>query len=352
MTDKIIQIKDTESKFSNLENEYNPSIIEWEKAKNNKNKYYAPWLSIANGQKIRLQIKMDWKDKPQKLEWDKEYLHTGILKLPDLSSLSITSSLQNIEIECIGEITEEIEIRVLADGKLAGRLQIVPNKKRKIKVTWCLVDLSGKDSKGRYKDIEALKNKLTQQQINRFIKYLGLSQALVDVEATSTYKKLFLSDLGYNWEKYTKVPNYKYEGKSIINRNDLQYVCQEEYEKKYLNDDNHIVMFLLNKKCPKIKINRKNKTITEEEGQDLGGNAFDLGSKYLMLYEGFHDKTKTITHEILHCLGLRHSFDKEAPHKFKAYKTDNIMCLRNIVIIENPFGNGNGKRYGNIWTRF
>ena len=251
--DKIIQIKDTESKFSNLENEYNPSIIEWEKAKNNKNKYYAPWLSIANGQKIRLQIKMDWKDKPQKLEWDKEYLHTGILKLPDLSSLSITSSLQNIEIECIGEITEEIEIRVLADGKLAGRLQIVPNKKRKIKVTWCLVDLSGKDSKGRYKDIEALKNKLTQQQINRFIKYLGLSQALVDVEATSTYKKLFLSDLGYNWEKYTKVPNYKYEGKSIINRNDLQYVCQEEYEKKYLNDDDHIVMFLLTKNVLKLK---------------------------------------------------------------------------------------------------
>ena len=295
------------------------------KPKTIKNKYYAPWVSIHIGQKVRLQVEMDWKDRPQKLEWDKEFLYPNALKLPDLSQLPIKKGLQNIEIECIGEIKEEIEIRVLADGKVAGRLQFVPNKKRKLKITWCLVDLSGKDKKGRYTDIEALKDKLTQQEINRFVKYLGLSQALIEVEATPTHKELYLNDLGYTWEKYTKIQNYKYEGNSIVNRSALQDDCKKEYEKKYLSDDNTIVMFLFNKRCPKVIRDRKNKTITEIEHQYIGGNAFDLGSKYLMLYKDFDENTKTVTHEILHCLSLQHTFSKDEFHKFKAYKTDNFM---------------------------
>ncbi len=322
---KIINIKDTSSKFENLEKEYNPSVIEWKKAKNNKNKYYAPWLSIHTGQKVRLQIEMEWKNKPQKLEWDKDCLYPEALKLPDLSQLSIQKGLQTLDIECIGEIKEEIEIRILADGEVAGRLQLVPNKKRKLKITWCLVDLSGKDNKGRYVDIEALKDKLTQQEINRFVKYLGLSQALVDVEATSTYKELHLSDLGYAWDNYTKVEVYTYKGKSLVNREKLQQDCQKEYEKKYSNDDNHIVMFLINKKCPKTITDDTKKTITEIEGQYVRGNAFGIGSKYLMLYEEFYKNTKTVTHEILHCLSLRHTFAQREFHKFKAYETDNFM---------------------------
>ena len=65
---KPINIKDPLAKYENLEKEYKPSIITWKKAKKDKNKYYMPWLSIANGQKVRLQITMEWDKKPQKLE--------------------------------------------------------------------------------------------------------------------------------------------------------------------------------------------------------------------------------------------------------------------------------------------
>ena len=318
---KPINIKDPLAKYENLEKEYKPSIITWKKAKKDKNKYYMPWLSIANGQKVRLQITMEWDKKPQKLEWSKEY--TGLFKLPNINK--IQKGKQEITIECIGDITKETELYLLADGKVAGRLGIVPNKKRSIKITWCLVDVAGKDKKGRYTDIEALKNKLTQQQINRFVKYLGLSQALIEVDATDTYKELHLSDLGYTWNKYTKYPNYTYKGNAIINASDLQNDAIAEYERKYPKDEHTIVMFLYNKRRPKIKIDKVNKTITELEGEDIAGNAFDFGSKYLMLYTGFEDHFRIVIHEILHCLSLRHSFDEIAKHKFKSYETQNFM---------------------------
>jgi len=315
---KPINIEDKSDDYKNLEKEYKPSIIIWKK---DQNKYYMPWLSIANGQKVHLQITMEWNQKPEKLEWSKEY--TGLFKLPEINK--IQKGKQDIIIECIGDFSEEIELHLLADGKVAGRLGIVPNKKRTIKITWCLVDITGKDKKGRYTDIEALKNKLTQQQINRFVKYLGLSQALIEVDATETYKELRLSDLGYTWDKYTKYPNYTYKGKDILNHIDLQKDIIEEYEKLYPNDKHTIVMFLYNKRRPKTEFDFIKKTIKEIENQDIVGNAVDFGSKYLMLYKGFQDHFNTVVHEILHCLSLMHSFDKEAIHKFKAYETENFM---------------------------
>lgn len=321
---KPIIEKNTSAFFSNLEKEYNPSIITWKK-KNNK--YYVPWLSIYNGQTIRLNIEMDWDNQPKKLEWDTAFSHKDKLTLPEISTIKIQKKSQEIKISCISNFTEEIEVRILADGLIAGKLKIVPNKQRKLKITWCLVDLSGKNKKDKYIDIEALKDKLSQQKINRFVKYLGLSQALINVEATSTYKELHLSDLGYTWDKYIAMEGYKYSGNSIIKekRASLRRDCQKEFEKLYPDDDNHIVMFLVNKQAPETTTNKTEKTITENPLYQVRGSAFDLGSKYLILYKGFEEYPKIVVHEILHCLELRHSFDDDAKHMFKPYETENFM---------------------------
>ena len=50
-----------------------------------------------------------------------------IIKLPEINK--IQKGKQDIIIECIGDFSEEIELHLLADGKVAGRLGIVPNKK-------------------------------------------------------------------------------------------------------------------------------------------------------------------------------------------------------------------------------
>lgn len=320
---KPINEKDPNAKDSDLEKEYNPIPIEWKK----KEKYYTPWLSIAEGQTVRLKITMDWNSKPTELKWDENYSYPGKLELPNAKKIQIKkgifSAYQDIKIKCIAPIKEEIEIRLLADNKLAGKLRIVPNKKRTVKVTWCLVDLSGKNSKGNYIDIEALKDKLTQQQIKRFVKYLGLSQALVDVEATKAYQTLNLSDLHHTWDEFTKKKGYEYNGNGIIEVDKLFKLTQTEYEKKYRNDNNDLVIFLYNNYVPKTETVKK--IITEVPDQRIQGRAFNLGSKYCGLFEGFQRNYNTVVHELLHCLGLLHSFDIEAKHKFKAYETDNFM---------------------------
>ncbi|NRS88562.1 hypothetical protein HNQ02_001476 [Flavobacterium sp. 7E] len=321
---KILSEKDLSARFSNLENEYSPINIEWKK-----DKYYTPWLSLYENQTVRLRLTMDWDNKPNELKWDEEYSHSDCLKLPDPTSIEIKkgkgmfSSYQDVEIECIGIIEEEKEIRLLADGKLAGRIRILPNKKKTLKITWCLVDVSGKNLKGDYKDIKNLENKLNKQKIERFVKYLSFSQALIDVEATSTFKEIKLSDSGKVWGEYNQYPGFTHNGKGIINTSALENDCISEYEKINKNDPNHIVMFLINNYKPSIKI--MNRVINEIPNANTVGHAIDFGSKYLMLYEGFDSHNKTVVHEILHCLGLKHSFDKIAKHKFKAYQTDNFM---------------------------
>lgn len=263
---KIASEKDTSAKFENLEKEYSPITIEWKK----KEKYYTPWLSLYVGQKARMRLTMDWDDKPKELQWDAKYTHSDCLKLPDPASIKIARgglfSYQDIEIECTASITEEKEVRLLADGKLAGRIKIIPNEKKLLKITWCLVDISGKNRKGDYVDIKDLKNKLSTQKIERFVKYLSLSQALIDVEATPTFKQINLSDLGYNWDKYRKHPiykTYKYDGKAIIDISSLKKDCIAEFERHNTNDPNRIVMFLTNNNAAKVTPDHTNRVINE-----------------------------------------------------------------------------------------
>ena len=323
---KSINIKSPSSNYTNLEKEYDPYKIVW-----NKQNYYTPWLSIYETQKARLRVTMDWDKKPSVLEWDKAFSHPELLKLPDASSIEIKkgkgmfSSYQDIIIECIAPITEEKEIRLLADGELAGKLKIVPNKKRTLKISWCLVDITSKNKKGQRKDIEVLKDKLSKQKLDRFVKHLGLSQALINVDATETYTELYMNDLGYDWKKYTQFLGYKYDGSGVINIGTLETDCQLEYEKKYPKDENHIILFLINNYFPTPEVNRPNKIITEVPGSKAVGKAFELGSKYLSLFQGLEEHTKTVVHEILHDLTLHHSFDKDAKHKFKSYSTENFM---------------------------
>ena len=323
---KPINVKVPSAIYANLENEYDPYKIVW-----NKQNYYTPWLSIYENQKARLRLTMDWDKKPTVLEWDKEYSHPALLKLPDPSGIEIKkgkgmfSSYQDITIECIAPITEEIEIRLLADGKLAGKLKIVPNKKRTLKISWCLVDITQKNKKGERKDIEALKNKLSKQKIDRFVKHLGLSQALINVEATQTYTELYMNDMGYDWKNYTQYPGYIHEGKGLIYVSALERDCQQEYEKKYPMDENQIVLFLIDNYYTIPIINHSTKIIIENPESRVVGKAFELGSKYLSLFQGFEEHTKTVVHEILHDLTLYHSFDLDAKHKFKSYSTENFM---------------------------
>lgn len=335
-----INEKNSKFKLEDLEREYDIIPIG-----RKRKKYYTPWLSMYKGQKIRLRLSMQWKNKPLEIKWDiqrfqkqgqninNDSLEINKLLLPN--NILIKKGGQEIEIECIDDFEENLDIRILADNELAGRLLLVPNKVRKLKVTWCIVELSGPHKRtGNNIDKNKLESKLTKQQIERFVKYLGLSQALIDVEVTDSYKYLELfsktkpydNSSNYSWKDFTTVKNFTYNGEEgVINTALLMQTLKNEYEANWRDDDNNIVIFLINMKSPKTDKNLEEKKIEQRPGENTLGSAFALGSKYLVLYDGFINNTKVVVHEILHCLGLLHTFDVKGKHVFKAKETDNFM---------------------------
>jgi hypothetical protein len=61
-----------------------------------------------------------------------------------------------------------------------------------------------------------------------------------------------------------------------------------------------------------------------EDAQGLYGLALDIPSKSAVIFEvGFGDST--VAHELLHAMGLYHSFDDDGDFSMEYHLTDNIM---------------------------
>ena len=72
--------------------------------------------------------------------------------------------------------------------------------------------------------------------------------------------------------------------------------------------------------------------IDEDQG-DLFGQAYDIPApknsrSVIVLQPGFFDST--VAHEVLHAMGLYHTFDNNSKFTFEPFKTDNTMDYSDI----------------------
>lgn len=138
---------------------------------------------------------------------------------------------------------------------------------------------------------------------------------------------VLLLPLLFSCQKYNKAP-FDEKEKAIRNFPETMdvLVLDSLWEKR--DSLSYLRLKQINKillKNSETTTNKTEKTITENPLYQVRGSAFDLGSKYLILYKGFEEYPKIVVHEILHCLELRHSFDDDAKHMFKPYETENFM---------------------------
>jgi len=261
-----------------------------------KDYYIVPWLSLYKGETATFILKLDIKEEPEELTF--KYRED----LFELNPPKITckpkgkSDFNALTIKCIEEFDSNQNIDVLADGKRAGRLIAVANgKERRKKLNVLLVpvktDVEG-TGEGEKGNIEGEEGKLK--------KYLR--QALINVNVAAMTDPLDLTG-DANFKKGT---NFVNGGGDIKIGLILDYM-RKNYDPALRNNyPDYFIIYVFG--------------LNSDTGN--GGIAY-MNSNYATAFKS--RTSATLVHELMHCLGLKHTFVSASKFMFDKGSTENIM---------------------------
>ncbi|TWP24864.1 hypothetical protein ETU10_02570 [Apibacter muscae] len=263
--------------------------------------YIVPWASLFKDKTAKFSLKLHIEEPPKKLEF--KYDKT----LFQLNKTEITTKTKGkhtlpdyLTVKCIKTFNADQYIDVYADEKLAGRLKIHKNGKldrRKIDIV-----------------LAPVKTKITPQgETGKIIgeeaklkKYLG--QALITPNIIID-NSINLSNDHIFERAYIRGGQLVY-GHDSSGRGKLHTYMISNYNLagKY---PGAFIIYIFDLPCP-----------------GTGGEVFEIPSYFALVYEYASRKPTCLVHELLHGLGLYHTFDNDSTFTFPK-NTENIMDYTN-----------------------
>ena len=264
--------------------------------------YYIPRMTMMPDTEINLvaEIELDGEEnKPKeiKLQFDK----ADGLKLSH-TTLPVHTGKVTLTISCTGELKEKRTLTAVTDdGDIVGKLFILPNSKkhqRNINVVFVTVKtkLDGQKRKT---------GTVIPESITLFLNVLH--QALVNVDVKEVEIDCTENEFAENF-RYLKGIEYGIdESKDQLLQ---EYVMKKLVATFKTTYKGYYTVFFFGDKC-------------FTDGGRLNGYAYP-NSTYGVFFDGYN--SATVPHEMLHAMGLPHSFDYQGvPFAYKYHTTDNIM---------------------------
>jgi hypothetical protein len=174
-------------KFSKLEGEYEQIDNTYKP----KEKYYTPWLSLLPDTSARVDLKLNWRSRPDeiKLVYDDAFITVSHEKINGKIIQSGTKKLSDLLITCDSPYADQLAVEIHADDVVVGKLNMVPNTThRPINIGWCFVETQI----GKTRDEEKLDKIVDQEKLNKMLSHLGLRQALFKVNVAPSFETLNL----------------------------------------------------------------------------------------------------------------------------------------------------------------
>lgn len=299
------------SSFSQLEEEYKPLMIYEEK-------YYPVWISIRKGQTVTLELDVLNK---------KNYIAYKDIKFE--SNLDFTFEPANlkdskeVKITCNNTSPEPLQLKIEGDGEIVGAINFFYPEPKTLALDWRFVELIGNKT-----DEKTLIRKVKLNDLNKLIRK-AFNPLLIDIKIESSEANI--SDLSFlkdEMEKKTRLIVFN-EVERHYYINDIRKRSFTGYIQKYSKaSDTALTIYFINMRCinPSEVIKSQN-----EEGYSVtaGFSPTGTGIAYGVLDSGDLIKEETIIHELLHAVGLQHTFSTESKHQFKTSRTDNYMDYYN-----------------------
>ncbi len=289
-------------------------LIPWKKQGKHPFTYIVPVMTLRKGASAKLSLKIEVKEPAVKIVYRCQT--PGIFKLSKNSVPTLSKGRHTLPdelvITCLKEFPTDQEIEVYAYDAdnvkhLAGKLIIKANDKKHqatINVALVLVTLKKNEMLFNISSSKAKLRKIFGQayvNLNVHTFHLNIEQTLKNKSANK-----YFTPRGWIHNRH-------------IDNGDLYSFLNTELAKRVPNLDNFFKLYYINRKCfdDNLKVESK-----------LYGQARDFFShEAIILPRGLKDNTAA--HELLHCVGLPHSFSKinvQFFHvAFKECYTDNIM---------------------------
>ncbi len=299
------------TEYDKLLKKFKNMTIPWKpKIHGNPYLYPIPYMTIYKGKTCKLSLEIEIEELPTKLFLRHNTQINSKSKYFSFNRTEITIKKGKyklnsfIEITCLESFKTDQIIEVVADDMICGKLIILANDKlnqKNAKVLFIrVISTSGSGS--------------TAGEENRLKKYMN--QAYINVDIKNLNLNLskdpkFIPELKKNSATHqyldNKLRKAKFPDGTLVG-------------KKY--DDFYRVYFI-------------SEIIKQSDGSFLLGQAQDIPSKTVYVLNlkdtaaaagvDFESVKTTATHELLHAIGLFHTFDNNSPLTFKKFNTDNIM---------------------------
>jgi hypothetical protein len=276
-----------------------------------KGKYYVPNLTLMQGETAYLDAITEVKESPDKLH----YAHDeSIFELTILKKLTSTKGKhfdgRAISIKCLKKFTQKQTIRIIATVGLymekVGEICILPNDKIKnVNVIFIPVTHNKKMGQIVSDELTIFKN--------------AMNQAYIKPNIIKNKKDLIVGGFWFDYF-FTKKDN---NGNVILKRSEVKSIHS------WLDDD-----FF------KVKENDKYKDyyrIYMLNQGDINGAAADVGNNAKAVVVYSNRNHSTTPHEIMHAMGLFHTFDNDGLFTYKLYNTDNIIDYTHQVAGKEGF---------------
>lgn len=277
--------------YTRLMHQFKVMKINW------KNDFYIiPWLSLYSNQIATLSLKLEIEQVPKKLEFQfdeslfelnhKEITHKtkGKITLPDY-----------LTIKCIKTFNNDQFIKVFADNELAGAIQIHRNGKvnrRKVNIVLARVKTNvGGTRAGERGNIVGEQAKLQKHLKQALITPNVVFDDMVDVSRDTFFNRRFIN----------AAKQIVYSGNQLHDYMLHTYDLRVKYP-------NHFIVYVF-----------------ELPNPTAGGQAYGIPSDNALVFSSTTRRKTALVHELLHGLGLQHSFGNDSNFTLSKGKTDNIM---------------------------
>jgi hypothetical protein len=228
---------------------------------------------------------------------------------------------KEVHITCNNTNASTAQIKVEGDGEVVGAINFFYPEPKTVSLDWRFVEITG-----RNEDFNILNKKIKATSlipiIEKYFKPLLIDIAFKNLTANTAN----LTSQNTDFIKHNIL--IEKDGKIFINRK-FETFFTDTIQKADAPSNDALTLYFVNRRC--MSETEIQKLIDNpEDGYELVGgfSAVGTGIAYGVLDDYEKIKDENIIHELLHSLGLHHTF-KDGKHLFEKTKTKNYMDYNN-----------------------